>query len=249
MAASSAVLLRPRLTTLPHIQAGFSTRHGGVSTGAYNSLNLGLSTEDTADHVQTNRQHFADALGFSANQMAIAGQVHSSTVRVVDEPGLYRGVDGLVTATPGVLLSISAADCASVLFADPEAQVVGACHAGWRGTVAEIAPKTIAEMVRLGAQAEHIHAYISPCISLANFEIGEEVAAHFDEAFVDRSYPKPHADIKGTLLAQLNQAEIPDAHIEVSPHCTFGEVDAFFSHRAERGITGRMMGGIGLTGR
>jgi len=228
------------------VSAGFSTRHGGVSTGAYDSLNLGRSTDDAEANVQTNRQRFAQALGFSADQMAIAGQVHGSTVRVVEAPGLYRGVDALVTATPGLLLSMSAADCAAVLFADAEAQVVGACHAGWRGTVAEIAAKTIAQMIALGASAKRIQAYISPCISQANFEVGEEVAAHFAETFVDRSRAKPHADIKGTLVTQLIQAGIPEAHIEVSPHCTYGEVADFFSYRAEHGITGRLMGGIGL---
>ncbi|MEM1094347.1 MAG: peptidoglycan editing factor PgeF [Bacteroidota bacterium] len=244
MPATSAVLLRPRLAGLPNVNAGFSTRHGGVSTGAYGSLNLGLSTDDAEANVQTNRQRFAEALGFSADQMAIAGQVHGSTVRVVETSGLYRGVDALVTTTPGVLLSMSAADCAAVLLAD--AQVVGACHAGWRGTVAEIALKTVAQMVALGASAERMHAYISPCISQANFEVGEEVAAHFAEAFVDRTRAKPHADIKGALVAQLRRAGIPEAYIEASPHCTYGEVTDFFSYRAERGVTGRLMGGIGL---
>lgn len=228
------------------MSAGFSTRHGGVSTGAYNSLNLGLSTDDAEVNVQANRQRFAQALGFSAEHMAIAGQVHGNTVRLVEAPGLYRGVDALVTTTPGLLLSMSAADCAAVLLADADAQVVGACHAGWRGTVAEIAPKTIAQMVALGASTARMHAYISPCISQANFEVGEEVAAHFADAFVDRTRAKPHADIKGTLVAQLMEAGIPEAHIEVSPHCTYGEVADFFSYRAEHGVTGRLMGGIGL---
>jgi YfiH family protein len=246
---ASSFLLRPRLfEALPGVVAGFSTRHGGVSTGPYTSLNLGLSTADVPEHVQQNRERAAAALGFAPGRLALAGQVHGDALLEVTEPGLYAGYDGLVTRTPGLLLGITAADCAAVLMADAGHRVVGACHAGWRGTVAGIVPETIAAMVRLGAVAADLVLYISPCISTAHFEVGPEVAARFDDAFVHRppGQAKPHVDLKAAIAAQAIAAGVPPTAIEAAPQCTYAQTDDFFSHRAEAGTTGRMMGLIGL---
>ncbi|NBC17579.1 MAG: laccase domain-containing protein, partial [Bacteroidetes bacterium] len=135
---------------MPQVVAGFSTRRGGTSAPPYDSLNLSLSPDDEADAMRANRRRLFEQVGFSVDDLALAGQVHGARVEHVTAPGLYRGVDGLVTATPGVLLCITAADCAAVLLADAgadaEAGVVGACHAGWRGTVARIVPTTVAQM-------------------------------------------------------------------------------------------------------
>lgn len=249
MTQAAPAPLRPSyLNALAGIVAGFSTRTGGTSTAPYDSLNLGLSTSDEADHVLTNRQRLCEAVGFDGGQMAIAGQVHGSAVLAVSEPGLYPGYDGLVTATPELLLCISAADCASVLLADAKNRVIGACHSGWRGTVANISQETIQAMQAHGAEPTHIHGYISPCISVTHFEVGEEVAAHFDDSFVVRAPgTKPHVNLKAALAAQMQQAGIPPSQIHVSHHCTYAETDLFFSYRAEQGTTGRMMGVIGLS--
>lgn len=229
------------------IVAGFSTRHGGVSQAPYATLNLGLNTGDDPERVQENRRLLAATLGFTLDQIAVAGQVHGDRVLLVTEPGQSPGYDAMVTERPGILLCISAADCAAVLLADPEAGVVGACHAGWRGTVARISEKTVAAMVERGAAPARMRAYISPCISAAQFEVGPEVAAQFDPAFVHQrpGRARPYVDLKAALRAQLRQAGLPDASIEVSPHCTFSEADRFFSYRAGNGSTGRMMGFIG----
>lgn len=242
------MLLHPeRINALPGFAAGFSTRNGGVSSAPFGTLNLGLSVADDAAAVEENRRRFFEALGFQPHQAAIAGQVHGSAVRVVSEGGLYRGCDALVTDRPGVLLCIIAADCAAILLADPEARVVGACHAGWRGAVARIADRTIEVMADLGADPSRIHAYIGPCISEAAFEVGPEVAAQFDEAFVHpRADANPHVDLKAALAAQLAEAGLPGEHVEISPCCTASDTGQFFSHRAEQGRTGRMMGAIGL---
>lgn len=242
-------LLRPTaLNALPGIVAGFSTRHGGISEPPFASLNLGLSTADTAVAVQENRRRVCFALGFSEASLAIAGQVHGAEVLHVTKPGLYPGYDGLVTATPEILLAISAADCAAVLLADPVHRVLGACHSGWRGTVANITAHTLEAMEALGAQATHVHAFISPCISTAHFEVGEEVAVQFDETFVQRvPGRKPHIDLKAVLVAQLRTRGVPSGQIHVSRHCTYAETDLFFSYRAEQSITGRMMGVLGLS--
>jgi len=235
--------------SLPGIVAGFSTRHGGTSESPYTSLNLGLSVGDDRDRVLENRRRLFEPLGFTIDQLAIAGQVHGHEIKEITEPGLFPGFDGMVTREPRILLAISAADCAAVLLADAEARVIGACHSGWRGTVARISARTVDAMERLGARRDHIHAYISPCISAEHFEVGPEVAEHFDAAFIhyQPDHPKPFIDMKGAITAQLQEAGVPAQAIEVSPICTYARTDTFFSHRAESGQTGRMMGFIALT--
>ena len=233
----------------PHVRAVFTTRSGGVSDAPYASMNLGLSTADSKERVAQNRQLAAGLLGLTSDHLAIAGQVHGADVLVVDKPGLYPGYDGLVTTQKNLILSISAADCASVLIADTASNVIGACHAGWRGHVEGVVDHTIAEMIKLGAAAASLVAYISPCISVANFEVGEEVVAHFSDEFVVRKaeWPRPHIDLSRSIEAGLIRRGIGPENIERSHNCTFGEPERFFSHRAQKGITGRMMGLICLT--
>ena len=232
---------------LSGIVAGFSTRHGGVSEKPYTSLNLGLSTKDDRDHVLENRKRLFESVGFSVDALAITGQVHGSDVLEVNEPGLYRGYDGLITRQRGILLCLSAADCASVLLVDNENGIIGACHSGWRGTVANITGKTIAMMAERGAHPGAIHAYVSPCISKMHFEVGWEVANQFDEAYHYRipGKEKPHVDLKSALRDQLVAAGITSRRLEISPFCTFAHKKHFFSYRAELGKTGRLMGFVG----
>jgi len=244
-------ILRPdRLNQLPGITAGFSTRHGGASAAPYASFNLGLHTDDDPDAVRENRRRLAATFGTMPDRLATAGQVHGTTVRTVDAPGHVPECDGLVTATPDLLLCISAADCAAVLLADAEARVIGACHAGWRGAAGGIVGTTIDRMTDLGARPLQMHAFVSPCISGDRFEVGLEVAAQFDDAVVlhPPEHAKPHVDLKASIVRQLTAASVPASHVEVSPHCTMSETDTFFSHRGENGTTGRMMGCIGLHG-
>ena len=246
------MILRPDIF-LPsdRIVAGFSTRQGGASKSPYDSLNLGLSTNDQREHVLENRRRLFESVGFSLDRLAIAGQVHGVECEVVAKPGLYEETDALVSRVPGILLCLSAADCAAVLLADEKNGVVGACHAGWRGAAGGIVKITIDAMCRLGAQVSSISAYVSPCISKESFEVGPEVAKQFDDRVVLNmtGKPRPHVDLKSAIKLQLNQCEIPDWAIEISPHCTFRQTDLFFSYRAEKGLTGRMMGFIGLVSR
>lgn len=217
-----------------------------MSPAPYSSLNLGLSTADSNQCVQHNRRVAAGFVGGTPEQMAIAGQVHGADVLWVDQAGLYPGFDGLVTDKPGIILSISAADCAAVLFADRESNVIGACHAGWRGHVGGVIDNTVAEMVRRGAHLQSMTAYVSPCISAKHFEVGEEVTAHFLPQFVKRrpEWPKPHIDLSASIEANLVRCGISQKKIERSLQCTYGEPDQFYSHRAQNGKTGRMMGMI-----
>ncbi len=241
--------IRPRcFTDDEQIVAGFSTRNGGVSVGTYNSLNLGLSTMDEDANVLANRDRLFSSVGFSKDSLAITGQVHGTALIEADKAGLYPGYDAIVTRKPGLLLCLSAADCASVLIGDPVNKIVGACHAGWRGTVGQIAAKTVKALLARGANRETLKAYISPCISLENFEVGNEVADQFDAKFV-KAIPgkeKPHVDLKYAIQHQLIEQGIAEQAIEISPYCTFAENSRFFSYRAEAGKTGRQMGFIGM---
>lgn len=241
------ILTPDALSDLQGITAGFTLRHGGVSEGPFSSLNLGLSTGDESERVLENRRRLFRSQSVDVERLAIAGQVHGDKVLSVSEPGLYPGYDALVTSTPGVTLCITAADCAVILMADPAAHIVAACHSGWRGTVAGIAPKTLENMTASGAKLDRIRAYVSPCISADHFEVGPEVAEQFDAAYVapPANGRKPHVDLKSAIRDQLIDGGLPEASIEVSSRCTFAETDHFFSYRAER-TTGRMMGFIGL---
>ncbi|SHK61763.1 peptidoglycan editing factor PgeF [Rhodothermus profundi] len=240
--------LQPAFTAdFPELLAGFSLRHGGVSAPPFATLNLGMSTGDRPAHVQENRRRLADAVGFEVERLALAGQVHGAKVCVASKPGLYPGCDALVTTERNLVLGITAADCAAVLLYDPVHQVVGACHAGWRGVISGVVTATVAAMQRLGARLETLWAYISPCIGLVHFEVGEEVAARFEPAVVYRQpeWTRPHVDLKQAIVRRLLQAGIPAAHLDVAPYDTAGCTADFFSYRAEGGRTGRMLGFIG----
>lgn len=240
-------VIRPSIFDPSRIVAGFSTRIGGESTGEWQSLNLSVSVGDDRRVVEANRKAFVGDLGYSLDDLAIAGQVHGVHVQRADEPGLYSETDGLVTSMSDLVLCLTAADCASVLFADERAGVVGACHAGWRGAAGNIVARTISEMTELGASTAHIKAYVSPCISLENFEVGEEVAQQFPDTYVDRSRDKPHVDLAGVLVGQLVGEGVSIDRVENAGVCTYSD-GRFFSHRAESGRTGRMMGCIVLVG-
>ena len=241
-------MLRPAIfDPLTHVAAGFTTRAGGISPEPFATMNMGLSTDDCPDHVRANRRMALGRLGFPPDSLAIAGQVHGADVRTVNTAGLHRGCDGLVTATPGLVLGVTAADCGAVLLACPEGAVVGACHAGWRGAVAGVVANTVRAMTELGADPAGVRAYIGPCISGRSFEVGEEVATEFPDAVVHRpaGAPRPFVDLPAAILADLLNAGLAPAHIESSGRCTMEEPGVFFSHRASGGRTGRMMGLIG----
>ncbi len=191
------------------------------------------------------RLRLAEVVGFGA--VASAGQVHGSNVAVVCGAGHVSACDGLVTDRPGLLLTVVSADCAIVLLSDPESAILGACHAGWRGTLGGIVPNTVCAMEGLGASPRQIRAYISPCISTEAFEVGEEVAGHFSASVVVRNaqWQKPHVDLKAELSQQLVSSGLAEEHIEVDPACTASDAKRFYSYRAEGGTRGRMIGFIG----
>ena len=166
------------------IRHAFFTREGGVSEGMFASLNCGLGSGDDPTHVTRNRAIAADALGVAEEQLVTCHQIHSATVLTVAAPWRRDAApraDGMVTDRPGIALGVLAADCAPVLFADPEAGVIGAAHGGWRGALGGVMEATVAAMTALGAAPARIRAGIGPCIAQASYEVGPEFPGRFTE--------------------------------------------------------------------
>lgn len=242
--------IQPKIfAQFPNLAAAQSTRHGGVSPAPYHSLNLGKSTADDPANVVENRRRFCASLGFQPAQIAWSKQVHGDQIRLITEPGGAEGFDALVTNVPGILLAVSVADCTPILVYDARQQAMAAIHAGWRGTVAEIVAKTLIFMQKaFGTSGEDCFAYIGACIDECSFEVGDEVAVAFTEPFkrFDAQAGKFFVDLKKANAAQLLAFGIPEAQIEISPYCTMRHSTDFFSHRKDKGLTGRGLGVIGL---
>ena len=228
--------------------AAESTRHGGCSKPPFDALNLGLYTDDHPYYIAENRRLFCQALGFEPEMLAGAHQVHGDQVLHVTTDGQWQGYDALVCNTPGVFISVTVADCTPILLFDPQAGIVGAAHAGWRGTVAQIARKTVEAICQLGAEPSRCLAYIGTCIAYPDFEVGPDVA----EAFADE-HKRPTAtpgkylvDLKSANRDQLIQSGLLPHHIEVSAYSTVSDSADYFSHRASGGRTGRSLAVIGL---
>ena len=225
-------------SALDGIRHGFFTRKGGASSGVYAGLNCGGGSDDQADAVAMNRARMAAAMG--AEPMDIAGvhQVHSPDVVTVTEPqtGDRPKADGLVTNTPGIVLTVLTADCEPVLFADREAGVVGAAHAGWRGAIEGVLEATVDAMVALGAKRENIHAVIGPTISQPNYEVGPEFMERFmDEDpengrfFAGGTGDRVQFDLPAFGLHRLREAGV--GHAEWTRHCTYADPARFYSFR------------------
>lgn len=226
-----------------------STRHGGVSPAPYHSLNVGWSTEDDPDNTAENRRRLLDALGFEPSQLASSHQVHGNEVLTVESPGRYDGYDALITREAGILLAVSVADCVPVLVYDVATKAVAAIHAGWRGTVAGIVAKTIQGMQsEFGTKPADCYAFIGTCIDECSFEVNADVADHFAGEFKrwDPALGKFFIDLKQANKAQLLSAGLAEAHIAVSPYSTVTHNADYFSHRKEKGLTGRFVGVIGV---
>jgi YfiH family protein len=227
------------LAALPSIQHGFFGRQGGASSGAFASLNVSESGGDDASDVAENRTRIATTLGVPPSHLATIRQTHSDIVITLTEPPLASSRpegDAMVTAVPGLALGILTADCTPILFADAEAGIIGAAHAGWKGAAGEIALRTIDAMVALGATRSRIVAAIGPTISGANYEVGPEFAADFlaahPHAAAHFSMPqgkREHFDLPGFVEAQLRAASI--AAVENLRLCTYAEPERYFSHR------------------
>jgi hypothetical protein len=224
----------------PAIRHGFFTREGGVSGGIFASLNCGFGSGDAPDNVHRNRALAMDQIGLDGSALVTCHQIHSATVITVErgwEPGSAPKADGMVTRRPGIALGVLAADCAPILFADPEAGVVGAAHGGWRGTLSGVGEETVAAMVALGARADRIRAGIGPCIARKSYEVGAEFPARFAET--DPSSARYFApgerdgkflfDLPGYIAHRLGALGL--AAIQDSGEDTVADPERFFSYR------------------
>lgn len=231
--------------------AAESLRHGGVSPEPYASLNLGLYTDDKPDHVEENRRRFFKDLGLEEKEVAGTYQIHKDDVKVVEQPGRYEGFDALITNRPNVFLTITVADCIPILIYDADKEVIGAAHAGWRGSVAEIGNKTIQAMEQhFGTSPRSCFVYIGTSIDYDSFEVDNDVAMYFDQAFKrwDEEKKKFFVDLKKFNKYYLEKKGVPIHQIEVSPFSTVKNNKDYFSHRKENGNTGRALGLIGKRG-
>jgi YfiH family protein len=213
-----------------------------VSSQAYQSLNLGIHTDDDPSAIEANLKLFCSDLGISPDALARSYQVHGSEIWNTSEAGYQTGFDAVLTSEQGIFAGVGIADCCPILLADPVRQTAAAIHAGWKGTVAQIVHKTASMMISQGSNPTDILAYIGPCISFENFEVGDEVAEQFEQK--EKRGGRWHVDLKATNAAQLRDVGINQ--IEVSAYCTMANNDVFFSHRSEKGTTGRMLAVVGF---
>jgi polyphenol oxidase len=206
------------LLDLPGIRHAFFTRRGGVSQGLYDSLNLGRGSADDSADVAENRRRAALHLGGAPEALNTCYQVHSATVLAAGRPwGEARPeADGVVSATPGVICGALHADCAPVLMADPQARVVAAVHAGWKGALAGVVEAALEEMRALGAEPARIVAAVGPCIAPASYEVGADFLERFvgaEAAYARYFSPAAEAerrmfDLPGFVLDRLRAAGV-----------------------------------------
>lgn len=223
--------------SLAPLRHGFFTRRGGASSGVFAGLNCGEGSSDIAEIVAINRTRVAEAMAVPPAHLVSVHQVHSATALAVEGPFSDKPrADAMVTATPGLALAVLTADCQPVLLADHGAGVVGAAHAGWRGTLDGVLEATIAAMQGLGAQPGRIRAVIGPAISQAAYEVGpdllDEFLAEDSESaryFANGKGDRYLLDLPGYGLHRLRRAGVAQA--EWTRHCTYGDPERFYSYR------------------
>ena len=232
---SEVEVLRSDLLAVPH---GFLGRQGGVSKGEMWGLNVGYGSGDDPDLIAENRRRAVEAV-LPGAELATVHQVHSPTVVYVDHawPQDDRPhADAMVTDRPGILLGVLAADCAPVLFADPQAGVIGAAHSGWRGAFGGVNEATVDAMEGLGAQRDRIAAVVGPSVSQASYEVDHGFRYRILEQdrankrfFVNGPAGRPHFDLSGYILHRLAKAGIGDA--AALGLDTYSDADRFYSYR------------------
>lgn len=249
------ILTADALVPLRH---GFFTRRGGASSGVFAGLNCGLGSSDQAEVVAINRARVAAAMQVPPEGLVGLHQVHSPDVAVIGAApgaGTPARADALVTDVPGLALCVLTADCMPILLADPEAGVIGAVHAGWRGLLAGVIENALAAMEGLGADRADISAVIGPCISQRAYEVGPELLAAFEAEdpdaarfFAQGTGDRHLFDLAGMGLARLRAAGV--GHAEWTRHCTYSDADRFYSYRRSTHLAeadyGRLISAIRL---
>jgi len=233
-------LWRPRESP-PAAVLLFTTRLGGESRPPFDGLNLGRSTEDEPEAVAANRERVLRSAGLDPARLATAGQCHGVRVVEVVAPGHHPDCDALVTRVPGVPLAVTTADCMSLLYSAPG--VVAAAHSGWRGTADGMPTATLREVCRLaGCAPDAVQVAIGPAIRGCCYEVGDDVAMRFPANVVRREGGRPRLDLPAAAVLALREAGVRAESIEDTGACTACEPALYFSHRRDRGRTGRHWG-------
>lgn len=249
-----AFYLSPALEAagVPHV---FSTRVGGVSPAPFDSLNLGNPSHgdirDDWGRIHDNYRQLQQAAGFNGRQQRCwVHQVHGGDVAHVQPDVEFRSgcmADAIVGDDPQRILAVRVADCVPILLASLDGHIVAAVHAGWRGVVAQAVPSSVTALCeRSGVSSDQLMAAIGPCIGCDAFEVGPEVMREFEQTF-GRSAPvrrnsggKGQVDLREAVRRQLVDSGVGMDRIDISDRCTYRDADEFFSHRRDRGVTGRM---------
>jgi len=231
----------------------FFTRKGGVSLGAYSSLSFSVAAGDSEANVKQNLERAAAQLGIASTRIHFLSQVHGRVAHTlhgdeVQSELIQREGDALVSRAPGLACAVRSADCVPVLLADRRSGAVAAAHAGWRGAVSGVVSSAV-DALRSIAPAPDLVAAIGPHISLAAFEVSEDVAetllgASRDPQIMDRSRPKPHVDLRRMLRAELHALGLAHAAIDDVGGCTVLEPERFFSFRRDGKASGRHLSAI-----
>ncbi|MCI8336702.1 MAG: peptidoglycan editing factor PgeF [Peptococcaceae bacterium] len=252
-------------SALPNMRHGFSTRWGGVSEDIYATMNLGFKTADKPENIRKNYEMICSCIGLNTGNLTLTDQTHTTNVKIIGKedigkgfslPQDYHDIDGLITDLPGVPLSVVHADCVPLLFADPIRKVIGAAHAGWRGTVGNIA----ANMIQIFQEHYHskpkdIYMGIGPSIGFCCYEVDQPVADIFlahplltnSKAIKPTTPGKYHINLQqiNSLIAQ-SAGLLPEHIIDIGL-CTNCHKDIFFSHRGHQGKRGLLASLIQIT--
>lgn len=237
---TAAMLHASSLQALPNIRHAFFTRAGGVSSGIYESLNGGLGSQDDFDLVSENRARMAAAVGVPPDRFVSCYQIHSPNVIAVEEPWTREAApraDALVTRVPGIAIGVTTADCGPVLFADAQAGVIGAAHAGWKGALTGVVEATLEAMEALGATRSRIAVALGPMIRQPNYEVGQDFVDRFAAAdpgnsrFFSPGERAGHAmfDLPGYIAQRLDRAGV--TQVQDLGACTYADPETFFSYR------------------
>lgn len=250
--ANSPLPLQSQLLLRAGFSHGFFLRTGGVSEGVFSSLNFTTLTGDPPENVAQNLALAGESLGVNGKKIYFLSQVHGTDSLIVDGSEeqakvLEQEGDIVLTKAPDVAAGIRTADCVPILFACPDTGWVAACHSGWQGCVRKAAPETVTALRKVGAR--RLLAAIGPHISRESFEVSEDVAAQLvdaspDKNIVDRSYEKPHIDLRKMVRAQLCASGLADGDIDDVSGCTVLDAARFYSFRRDGNPSGRMLSAI-----
>lgn len=230
------------------IRCGISTKYGGVSPEPYN-LNMSYRVNDKPANVKINRKMFFDRMNISSDRIAYARQTHSDITTIVLNSGTYL-CDALITNLSNIFLAITIADCVPIFLYDPRSKVIGAVHAGWKGSTLGILGKSLRNMKKeFGIQNNNLIAFIGPSVGVCCYRVRQDVASMFENKYLkhvgDDSF---YLDLKLHQKDVLLSFGVLNNNIDISEYCTICGTDLFHSYRRDRNKSGRMMGIIGLNG-